>query len=81
MSAWALVSPASRGIGHALARQILNTTSLPVLATARKDTEQVKDSILDGLKNVDEARLNVVEVDVLSKYSQDDESIVLMISR
>lgn len=70
MSAWALISPASRGIGHALARELLSTTKVPVLATARRNTDQVKESILDGLQDVDHSRLHVVEADVLGKHNR-----------
>ena len=64
MQAWAFVSPASRGIGLEVARRILTTTSLPVVATARKDLDQTTESILDGLRDVKEDRLNVLRVDV-----------------
>ncbi len=63
---WALVSPASRGIGLQLARRILQTTNVPVVATARKELDRVKSEILDGLK-VDESRLDVLNLDVLGK--------------
>lgn len=62
--AWCLVTPASRGVGHALTRHLLSTTKVPVVATARKDTIGVKSSILDGLKDVDSSRLTMLELDV-----------------
>ncbi|KAJ4386271.1 hypothetical protein N0V93_009164 [Gnomoniopsis smithogilvyi] len=34
---WIFVTPSSRGIGHALTRHLLRTTSLPILATTRSD--------------------------------------------
>lgn len=65
MQPWALVTPASRGIGLELARRLLQTTHVPVVATARKDLDQTKEHVLSGLKDVKEDRLNVVKVDVL----------------
>lgn len=65
--AWSLVCPASRGIGFHLTRCLLETTSLPVVATARHDTEGVKKNILQDLKDVDSKRLTVLEVDVTGK--------------
>ncbi|TQS35425.1 hypothetical protein Golomagni_04154 [Golovinomyces magnicellulatus] len=62
--AWALVCPASRGIGFHLTRHLLQHSHLPVVATARKDVMTVKKSLLSGLENVDENRLKVVTLDV-----------------
>lgn len=45
---WILTSPSSRGIGLALTRHLLRTTSLPVVATARTDVEATRESILEG---------------------------------
>lgn len=70
MQPWALVSPSSRGIGLELARRILTTTNLPIVATARKDLDQTKESILDGLRDVREDRVNVLKVDVLGTVPQ-----------
>lgn len=67
--AWCMVTPASRGIGHALTKHLLTTTKVPVVATARKDTDGVKSSILDSLKDVDESRLTVLELDVTGTAS------------
>lgn len=65
MPPWALVSPASRGIGLEFARRLLQTTKVPVVATARKDLDQTKENVLSGLKDVNEDRLNVLKVDFL----------------
>lgn len=67
MQPWALVSPASRGIGLELARRLLQTSKVPVVATARKDLDQTKENVLSGLNGVDESRLHVVKLDVLGK--------------
>lgn len=68
MRPWVLVSPASRGIGFALTRHVLQTTNAPVVATARKDVEKTKHELLDGLSKVDESRLTVLPLDVLGKF-------------
>lgn len=60
---WLLATPASRGIGLQLARRLLDTTDLPVVATARKDLESTKTQILHGL-DVDPSRLSVLKLDV-----------------
>lgn len=65
MQPWALVTPASRGIGLELSRRLLQTTSVPVVATARKDVDQAKEEILSGLENVKEDRLHMIKLDVL----------------
>ena len=65
MQPWAFVSPSSRGIGLEVVRRLLKTTSLPVVATARGDLDQTKESILKDLRDVKEDRLNVLKVDVL----------------
>lgn len=65
--AWSLVCPASRGIGFQLTRRLLETTHLPVVATARSDASKVKKSILEDLTDVDEKRLTVLELDVTGK--------------
>jgi len=62
--AWSFVCPASRGIGFELTRQLLLTTKIPVVATARKDITSVKQNLLSDLKDVDSSRLTVLEVDV-----------------
>lgn len=67
---WTLVTPASRGIGFHLTRHLLRTTSLPILATARKDVKDVKSRILEGLEGVEGSgeRLRVLEVDLLGLF-------------
>lgn len=70
MQPWALVTPASRGIGLELARRLLQTTSVPVVATARKDLDQAKENILSGLKDVKEDRLHIVKLDFLGELYQ-----------
>lgn len=67
MTPWALVSPASRGIGLEFARRLLQTTNVPVVATARKDLDQTKENVLSGLKDVKDERLNVLKVDFLGE--------------
>lgn len=69
MQPWALVSPASRGIGLELARRLLQTTTVPIVATARKDLDQTRENILTGLDGVSEDRLHVLNVDVLGRSS------------
>ena len=64
MAPWSLVSPASRGIGFALARRVLQTTNAPLVATARKDLAGTKEKLLEGL-DVDENRLTMIKLDVL----------------
>ncbi|KAG9946117.1 NAD(P)-binding protein, partial [Aureobasidium melanogenum] len=72
MQPWALVSPASRGIGLHLARHLLQNTKLPIVTTARKDLDQAKASILDGLHQVDQNRLSVLKLDVLDETTIQD---------
>lgn len=69
MSPWSMISPASRGIGFALARRVLQTTNAPVVATARKDLDKTKEQLLEGL-DVDEARLRVLKLDVTGRCSR-----------
>jgi hypothetical protein len=66
MVPWVLVSPASRGIGLALARHILRATKAPLVATARSDLEGTKSMILEGLE-AERNRLDVLEVDFLGE--------------
>lgn len=66
---WSLVSPASRGIGFHLTRHLLQTTKIPVVATARQDVEGVRKSILQDLPDVDSDRLTVLELDFTSNPS------------
>lgn len=46
---WILVTPASRGIGFALTRHLLRTTTVPILATARSDPDGLKTRLLHDL--------------------------------
>ncbi|KAG9236079.1 hypothetical protein BJ875DRAFT_482595 [Amylocarpus encephaloides] len=64
MAPWSLVTPASRGIGFHLTRHLLRTTPFAVVATARKDMQGVKREIMEDLKDIDEKRLTVLELDV-----------------
>ncbi|KAK5132220.1 hypothetical protein LTR08_009280 [Meristemomyces frigidus] len=73
MQPWALVTPASRGIGLELARRLLQTTQVPVIATARRDVDQTRERLLSGLPPINEARLHVLQVDVLGRA--DEQSI------
>lgn len=63
---FALVTPASRGLGFAFAQQLLARTQLPVVATARKNCDEVRDQLLssNGLPQNAEERLRVLKVDV-----------------
>ncbi|KAI1091975.1 NAD(P)-binding protein [Rostrohypoxylon terebratum] len=65
---WILVSPANRGIGHALTRHLLLTTTAPILATARSDLPSVLSSLLSSLPEAAKApastRLHLTTVDV-----------------
>ena len=64
MSNFILTTPSSRGIGFALTRLLLTSTTLPIIATARKDVGRAKESLLEGLQNVDPERLHVRKLDV-----------------
>jgi len=68
---WILTSPASRGIGFEITRRLLTTTDLPVVATARTKLDETEKSILEGL-DVDDKRLELVEVDVKDEKSIKD---------
>ncbi|ROV94227.1 hypothetical protein VSDG_05666 [Cytospora chrysosperma] len=68
---WILVCPSSRGIGHALTRHLLRTTTAPILATARRDPSAVKELLLGGIGHghgddaaAQRERLTVVRADV-----------------
>ena len=63
--AWVLVTPASRGIGLALTRQLLRATpkTLPIVATARSNLQDVKSEILDGMDDAAGDRLDMQKVD------------------
>lgn len=68
---WIFVTPSSRGIGHALTRHLLRTTSLPILATTRSNPSAVKGSLLDSLPSSTNAddRLHVLPLDVIDEPS------------
>ena len=70
MQPWALVSPASRGIGLELARRLLRTTDIPVVATARRDVDQAREQMLDGLQDVQEDRVKILKLDALGKRDE-----------
>lgn len=71
--------PASRGIGRALARHVLSTTRVPVVATARggdqgsSSIDAARKEILAGVERRSEInaeeRLKVVEMDFLGESS------------
>ncbi|KAF7712819.1 Uncharacterized protein PECH_002604 [Penicillium ucsense] len=63
---FALVTPASRGIGFALAQQLLTQTGLPVVATARKNHDELREKLLTskGVPSNAEKRLHLLDVDV-----------------
>jgi NAD(P)-dependent dehydrogenase (short-subunit alcohol dehydrogenase family) len=67
MLPWSLVSPASRGIGFALAKRVLQTTNAPVVVTARKDLDKTREELLTGL-GIDESRLKVLKLDMLGMF-------------
>lgn len=79
MAPWALVSPASRGIGLEFARRLLQTTNVSVVATARKDLDQTKENVLNGLKDVKEDRINVLKVDFLGMITVGYDTCSLLI--
>ncbi|KAI1163606.1 short-chain dehydrogenase/reductase-like protein [Nemania serpens] len=75
---WILISPSSRGIGHALTAYLLRTTTLPILATARSDLSGVKESLVAASGNGNEthtnrednaSRLHVTYLDVTDESS------------
>ncbi|KAL4797290.1 short-chain dehydrogenase/reductase [Aspergillus venezuelensis] len=72
-SGFAIVTPASRGLGFAFAQQLLKHTNLPIVASARKDCDGVQSRLLESLKSDDatsaEERLTVYEVDVTNESS------------
>ncbi|KAF2689537.1 NAD(P)-binding protein [Lentithecium fluviatile CBS 122367] len=66
MPPWSLISPASRGIGFALARRVLQTTKAPIVATARNNLDKTKEQLLEGT-DVDEDTVTVLKLDVLDE--------------
>lgn len=69
---FALVTPASRGIGFAFAQQLLSQTNLPVVATARNNCDEVRGKLLScqGVPSDAEKRLHILEVDVKGRLVQ-----------
>lgn len=69
---FALVTPASRGLGFAFAQQLLTRTELPVIATARKNCDELKERLLasKGMPKDAEQRLRILQVDVTGKKKQ-----------
>jgi len=65
-SPWIFIAPSSRGIGHALTRHLLKTTSLPILASTRHSPADTKSSLLADLPNAEDLapRLSLVTADV-----------------
>lgn len=61
-SGFCIVTPASRGLGFALARYLLTNSSLPVVATARRNCDEVHSRLLMGINGKE--RLRVLSVDV-----------------
>ncbi|RWA06453.1 hypothetical protein EKO27_g8661 [Xylaria grammica] len=76
---WIFISPANRGIGHALAAHLLRSTTLPILATARSDLAGVKESLVAAStatasanprsREADASRLHVTYLDVADESS------------
>ncbi|KAJ5494538.1 Short-chain dehydrogenase/reductase SDR [Penicillium fimorum] len=63
---FALVTPASRGLGLVFAQQLLTRTEIPVIATARKNCDEVQERLLSskGMPKDAKERLRVLQVDV-----------------
>lgn len=74
--AWILVTPASRGIGAALARQLIKTTpaSIPIVATTRGDKKETRNALLEdlGLDEKSSERLDIQTLNVLEESSISD---------
>ncbi|KAG6911725.1 hypothetical protein DXG01_007975 [Tephrocybe rancida] len=69
LNPFALITPASRGLSLALTRHLLSTTSMPVYATHRSDSEAaMRERILDNL-DVDPKRLNLLSLELTSEPS------------
>lgn len=70
---WIFICPSNRGIGYALTRHLLQTTTVPILATARPQhsADKVKASILEDLDNKEDIalRLSIVYADVTDEKS------------
>lgn len=71
-SPWVFVCPSSRGIGFALTRRLLKTTTLPILASTRSaDPAATKSALLEGFPNAEDVapRLSIVQLDVTDEAS------------
>ena len=66
------LTPATRGLSLALARQLLQTTNLPLFATHRSGTgDELKQHVLGPLKDVDPARLHPLQLDLTDEACKD----------
>ena len=61
-SGFCIITPASRGLGFAFARYLLKHSNLPVVATARRNCDELHDRLLEGIRAKE--RLQVLQVDV-----------------
>ncbi|KAL3463166.1 hypothetical protein BJX64DRAFT_257727 [Aspergillus heterothallicus] len=64
---FAIVTPASRGLGFAFAQQLLANTNIPVIATARTNCDQLRSRLLESVEaegSRAEHRLKIFKVDV-----------------
>ncbi|KAJ0418034.1 hypothetical protein BJY00DRAFT_193318 [Aspergillus carlsbadensis] len=64
---YAIVAPASIGLGFAFATQLLAHTRLPIITTARTNCGQVRSRLLESVKaeySYAERRLRVFKVDI-----------------
>lgn len=69
MAGFCLVTPASRGIGFALAKHLLQHTNTPVVATARSDCKGTRQRLLEGISGDKDGLLQVLPADVTGKSS------------
>lgn len=69
---FALVTPASRGLGFAFTQRLLTRTELPVIATARKNCDELQERLLSSkdMPKDAEQRLRILQVDVTGKKKQ-----------
>lgn len=78
MPPWLFVSPSSRGIGLEITR-LLMRSGLPVVATARSDLDQVKESILSGAgPTAKEENLHILKLDVCGVFHCDNFELEFM---
>ena len=69
---WILTSPASRGIGFALTRHLLLNTRAPVVATARRDLDSVRSSLLESCEKNGAGKEDLSGMDKRLQVSQLD---------